>query len=67
MIARAVMALGFPTVALSDLTQTTTLQSNTSLNLETGVTATSSGGGILWNGGAMTPQSKATAAFYTSG
>src|SRR5580658_9140622 len=61
------MALGFPAAALADLTQTTTLQANTSLNLETGVTATGSGGDILWDGSAMTPQGKATAAFYTSG
>ena len=66
-IAWAVMALGFPTAALADLTQTTTLQANTSLNLETGVTATGSGGDILWDGSAMTPQGKATAAYYNNG
>ncbi|HEY4359872.1 MAG TPA: hypothetical protein VGN17_02835 [Bryobacteraceae bacterium] len=54
-------------MALADLTQTTTLQANTSLNLETGVTASGSGGDILWSGTTMTPQGKATAAFYTGG
>ena len=66
-IAWAVMALGLPAAALADLTQTTTLPASTSLNLETGVTAAGSGGDILWDGSAMTPQGKATAAFYSSG
>ena len=58
--ARAVLALAFPIAALADLNQTTTLQANTTLNLETGATA-SSGGDILWNGSTITPQGNATA------
>lgn len=65
-IAWAVLALGCPILALADLTQTTTLQANTSLNLETGVTTAGSGGDILWSGSTMTPQGKATGAFIYS-
>jgi uncharacterized protein (TIGR03437 family) len=59
-IAIAVLAFAFPTVALAQLNQTTTLQSNTSLNLDTGATA-GSAGDILWNGSSIAPQGKATA------
>ncbi|MEP6963310.1 MAG: hypothetical protein ABI995_14610, partial [Acidobacteriota bacterium] len=66
-IAWAFLAVGFPIAARADLTQTTTLQANTSLNLETGVTVAGSGGDILWSGSAMTAQGRATAAFYVGG
>lgn len=59
-IAIAGLAFAFPVAALADLNQTITLQANTTLNLETGATA-SSGGDILWNGSTMTPQGNATA------
>jgi hypothetical protein len=54
------LAFMFPVAVLADLNQTTTLQANTTLNLETGATA-SSGGDILWNGSTITPQGNATA------
>ncbi len=57
-IAAAVLALAFP--ALADISQTTALQSNTALNLDTGATAPS-GGDILWNGSTIAPQGKAKA------
>jgi hypothetical protein len=66
-IVGAALALGFPIAALADLTQTTTLQTNTSLNLDTGATVAGSGGDILWNGSTIAPQRTATAAFYVSG
>ena len=53
----AIAVLAFPIAALADLNQTTTLQANTTLNLETGATATS-GGDILWNGSTITPQGR---------
>lgn len=52
---------GVSIAALADLQQTTTLASNTALNLDTGATA-ASGGDILWNGSTLAPQSKARAA-----
>src|SRR6185295_9425165 len=51
----------FPVAALADLNQTTTLQANTRLNLDTGATPTS-GGDLLWNGLTITPQGSAKAA-----
>src|ERR1035438_3927747 len=47
-------------VALADLSETTFLQTNTALNLETGAVA-GSGGDILWDGSAITPQGQAKA------
>jgi uncharacterized protein (TIGR03437 family) len=55
-----VLALALPSVALADLSATTTLQANTALNLVTGATA-ASGGDILWNGSTITPQGTARA------
>lgn len=59
-IVLAVSAVIFPTSALADLNDTKALTSNTSLNLDTGATA-SSGGDILWNGSTIAPQGNATA------
>jgi uncharacterized protein (TIGR03437 family) len=59
-IAVAVLAFAFPVAVLADINQTTTLQSNTALNLDTGATA-ASGGDILWNGSTIAPQGKARA------
>src|SRR5262245_33943044 len=59
-IVRVGLAFIFPAAVRADLNQTVTLQTNTSLNLETGATA-SSGGDILWNGSTITPQGNATA------
>ena len=55
-----VLAFIFPVAALADLNQTTTLQANTRLNLDTGATPTS-GGDLLWNGLTITPQGSAKA------
>ncbi|MCU1334844.1 MAG: hypothetical protein JWO19_425 [Bryobacterales bacterium] len=60
-IAWTVLALGLPIAALADLSQTTTLQTNSRLNLDTGATP-SSGGDILWNGSTITLQGNAKAA-----
>ncbi len=54
------LALTFPFTALADLNQTTTLQTNQTLNLDTGATA-SSGGDLLWDGTRLAPQGTATA------
>jgi uncharacterized protein (TIGR03437 family) len=59
-IALTVLALTFPIAALADLNQTTTLQSNSRLNLDTGATP-GSGGDLLWNGITITPQGNAKA------
>ncbi len=59
-ILTAVLALALPAAALADLTGTKTLAANTSLNLDSGATA-STGGDILWNGSALTPQANAKA------
>jgi uncharacterized protein (TIGR03437 family) len=59
-IVAIVLAFGLPIVALADISQTTTLQSNTALNLDTGATV-AFGGDILWNGTTITPQGKARA------
>src|SRR3954471_16975362 len=56
----AVFSLLFPLAALADLNGKPTLATNTTLNLDTGATATS-GGDILWNGSTIAPQGKATA------
>ena len=48
----------FKIAALADINQTTTLQSGSALNLDTG-TSVSSGGDLLWNGTTLTPQGKA--------
>lgn len=54
------LALVFPLAALADLNQTTTLQANSRLNLDTGATP-ASGGDLLWNGLTITPQGSAKA------
>jgi uncharacterized protein (TIGR03437 family) len=59
-----VLAVGFGSAALADINQTTILQSNTALNLDTGATVTS-GGDLLWNGSTIAPQGKARA--YNAG
>ena len=59
-LALYVLAFIFPVAALADLNQTTTLQANTRLNLDTGATPTS-GGDLLWNGLTITPQGSAKA------
>lgn len=59
-MAVAVLAFALPVAALADLNQTTTLQTNTALNLDTGATA-ASGGDLLWNGSSLAPQGKARA------
>ena len=47
-------------VALADLSETTILQTNGTLNLESGAVA-SSGGDILWDGSTIAPQANAKA------
>ena len=59
-IALAALAFAFPAAALADINGTTTLQSNTALNLDTGATV-ASGGDLLWNGSTIAPQGKARA------
>jgi uncharacterized protein (TIGR03437 family) len=59
-IATAVLFLVFPILATADLSKTVTLQTNSTLNLDTGATA-SSGGDLLWNASGITPQGKARA------
>jgi uncharacterized protein (TIGR03437 family) len=56
-----IVAVALPISALADLSETTTLASNTSLNLDNGKTA-ASGGDIFWNGTTIAPEGKATAA-----
>ena len=71
-IAVGVLAFAFPIAALADLSQTVTLQANTSLDLETGDTsvaaakASPTGGtpDLLWNGSTITPQGGARAANF---
>jgi len=59
-LALLILALTFSLAALADLNQTTTLQANSRLNLDTG-TMPSSGGDLLWNGTTITPQGTAKA------
>jgi uncharacterized protein (TIGR03437 family) len=59
-ILKLVAALAFPIAALADISQTTTLDSNSALNLDTGATV-SSGGDILWNGATIAPLGAARA------
>ena len=61
-----VLFLGFPAAVLADLSQTTTLQANTTINLDTGAVA-ASGGDLLWNGTTITPQGRARAAGFPNG
>jgi hypothetical protein len=56
----AALVFVFPLSALADLSETTILQANTALNLDTGA-ASGSGGDILWTGSSITPQGKAKA------
>ncbi|MBI1787473.1 MAG: hypothetical protein HYR60_07975 [Acidobacteria bacterium] len=56
----AIVVLAFVPAALADLNETTILQADTTLNLDTGAIA-SSGGDILWNGSAIAPQGSAKA------
>ena len=57
-IALAALAFTFAIPALADISQTVTLQSNTTLSFDTGATS-SSGGDLLWNGTTLAPQGKA--------
>jgi uncharacterized protein (TIGR03437 family) len=59
-IAIAVLAAAHSVAGLADINQTTTLATNSALNLDTGETV-ASGGDILWNGSSITPQGKARA------
>ena len=56
----AALILAFPIAALADLSGTPTLAAGTTLNLDTGATATT-GGDILWNGSIITIQGNASA------
>src|SRR5689334_1124794 len=49
------LALALPGAALADLSETIILQTNSTLNLETGAVG-SSGGDILWDGSTIAPQ-----------
>jgi uncharacterized protein (TIGR03437 family) len=51
-------SLALSTAALADLSETTILQTNQTLNMDTGAVA-GSGGDILWDGSAITPQGSA--------
>ncbi|MGB6942947.1 MAG: hypothetical protein WBE37_11155 [Bryobacteraceae bacterium] len=60
--ALAALVLTFPIAALADTTGTPTLLSGSTLNLDTGATASgTSGGDLSWNGTSLTPQGSATA------
>jgi len=59
-LALSLLAFIFPVAALADLNQTTTVQANSRLNLDTGATP-ASGGDLLWNGTTITPQGSAKA------
>src|SRR5581483_1324722 len=54
------LTIAFPLAALADLNQTTTIQTNQTLNLDTGA-AGASGGDLLWNGTKLVPQGTAKA------
>lgn len=54
------VALTFPVTALADLNTTVTLNSNTSINLETGAMP-GAPADLLWNGSTLAPQGAATA------
>ncbi|HEY7390165.1 MAG TPA: hypothetical protein VH640_16740, partial [Bryobacteraceae bacterium] len=60
-IVRFGLAFTFAVAARADLHQFITLQAGNRLNLDTGHVVTS-GGDILWDGNAIAPQGKATAA-----
>lgn len=57
-IAMALVALAFPAISLADLSGNTVLQTNASLNMDTGAVA-SAGGDIIWTGTNITPQGTA--------
>jgi hypothetical protein len=59
-IAIAILFLTFPMAALADLNETTILETNSALNLDTGAVV-GSGGDILWNGSTLAPQGSAKA------
>ncbi len=59
----ALLALAFPIAIRADISQTATLQANSSLNFDTGATV-ASGGDLLWNGSTLTPQGKAKVASF---
>lgn len=59
-ITTAILALSLPLLSLADVSNTTTLTSNQTLNLDAGSTGTS-GGDLLWNGTTLTVQGSATA------
>src|SRR5581483_7387062 len=54
------LTIAFPLAALADLNQRTTIQTNQTLNLDTGA-AGASGGALLWNGTKLVPQGTAKA------
>jgi uncharacterized protein (TIGR03437 family) len=55
----AILAFAFPVAVRADLSENTTLQTGSALNLDTGAVV-SSGGDILWNGSTIAPQGSAT-------
>ena len=59
-LSTAILLLTFPMAALADLNETTILQTNSALNLDTGAVVPS-GGDILWNGSTLVPQGTAKA------
>jgi len=65
-MAAGVLFLALPVAVRADITQTTTLQANETLNLDTGAVATS-GGDLLWNGTTIAPQGRARVAAIPSG
>jgi len=54
------LVVAFPLLALADLGENTILQTNMSINLDTGAIA-GSGGDLLWNGSTLAPQGSAKA------
>ncbi len=59
-LTQVLLALVLPISAMADLNQTTTLQTNQTLNLDSGATG-SSGGDLLWDGTRLAPQGAAKA------
>ena len=60
MIVRAALVFIIPIAALADLSENTILQTNQSINMDTGAIG-SSGGDMLWNGSTFAPQGTAKA------
>ncbi len=62
--ATALLIFAFPIAALADLSQTTSVPMNSTLNLEIGVVSAAGAAGtpdILWNASGITPLGNATA------